>query len=478
MAKKVHILGISPCYAETAKKTAQGLFMNKAERIDAVFARRKDDSNILAWLKEQFVIMNKGINLERSEKITHINNATIFYDSKFKFILDYVRENLGKKNILIFAGGDPNFFGIGGSILRELKTNEKRFVEIYPAINFMQIGFSKLKIPMTDSYIASVHGRDLRNMYEALYSQKRVIGIYTDDINTPYRIYTELEEKGFISEFDFYVLTDLCSNNEKIYRSFTKEILESLSNKKNIVIIERKKLFKASKDGEAYSKILFQNRNQIFGIEDEKYVHIAGEPTKKEIRAISISLMNLKKDSVIIDAGCGSGSISIEASAIAAAGVVYAIDNNETKIENLKKNIKRFQRPNIVPILGELPEAFNMFKENTTNALLPDAIFIGGGSKYLEDILTESFHILKNEGVIVVNSILLSSFNKVMSFVGNFNAANKVKMKYEVIAANIARLKTIKSDSYFHALNQIYITKIVKHNNTNTGFKFENKTLK
>ena len=185
MAKKVHILGISPCYAETAKKTAQGLFMNKAERIDAVFARRKDDSNILAWLKEQFVIMNKGINLERSEKITHINNATIFYDSKFKFILDYVRENLGKKNILIFAGGDPNFFGIGGSILRELKTNEKRFVEIYPAINFMQIGFSKLKIPMTDSYIASVHGRDLRNMYEALYSQKRVIGIYTDDINTP-----------------------------------------------------------------------------------------------------------------------------------------------------------------------------------------------------------------------------------------------------------------------------------------------------
>jgi hypothetical protein len=63
-----------------------------------------------------------------------------------------------------------------------------------------------------------------------------------------------------------------------------------------------------------------------------------------------------------------------------------------------------------------------------------------------------------------------------MSFVNNFNTVNKVKMKYEVIAANIARLKTIKSDSYFHALNQIYITKIVKHNNT--VFKFENKTLK
>lgn len=482
MTKKVHILGISPCYIETGKKTALDLFMDKANRIDAVFAR-KEDLGILEWLKEQFSTLNKGVNFERSGKIMHINNATIFYDSKVKFIFDYIRENFGKKNILIFANGDPNFFGIGGSILNELKTNEKKFVEIYPSFSFMQIGFSKLKISMTDSYIASTHGRDLRKIYDALYSQKNSIGIYTDDINTPYKIYTELEEKGFILEFNFYVLTDLCSKNEKIYKNVTKEILENLSNKKNIVIMERKRPFKVNKANEAYSKsqFQFQNQNQIFGIEDEQYVHITGEPTKKEIRAISISLMGLKKDSVIVDAGCGSGSISIEVSAIANSGIVYAIDKNEVKIENLKKNIKRFQRPNIIPILGELPEIFNMFKETrNVNVLLPDAIFIGGGSKYLEDILTESLHILKNEGVIVVNSILLSSFNKVMSFVNNFNMLNKVKIRYDVIAVNIARLKTIKSDSYFHPLNQIYITKIVKHNNkhNNIGFKFENKTLK
>ena len=67
--------------------------------------------------------------------------------------------------------------------------------------------------------------------------------------------------------------------------------------------------------------------------------------------------MDLRADSVIIDAGCGSGSVSIEASAIAHKGVVYSIDKNEFKIENLKNNIKRFGRHNIEPILGELPEA-------------------------------------------------------------------------------------------------------------------------
>ena len=280
------------------------------------------------------------------------------------------------------------------------------------------------------------------------------------------------------------------------------------------MIYIKNKPLKTEKDGEPYFKSRFQdrfnnrdqnrnqnqnqnqNRNHILGIEDEKYFHLAGEPTKKEIRAISISLMGLKKDSVIIDAGCGSGSISIEVSAIADGGIVYAIDRNAAKIENLKKNIEKFQRPNIIPILGELPQIFTMFKEkagafankenesgnnvDNANLLLPDVIFIGGGSKYLEDILTESFHILKNEGVIVVNSILLSSFNNVMSFVNKFNPLGKVKMKYEVIAVNISRLKTIRSDSYFHSLNQIYITKIVKYNNkyNNTGFKFENNNLK
>lgn len=524
MTKKVHLLGVSPCYIETAKKTAIDLFMDKANRIETVFAR-KDDFALLEWVKEQFLVSNKGINVERSTKITHINNATIFYDSKIKFIINYIRENLGKKNILLFANGDPNFFGIGGSILNELKANEKRFVEIYPSFSFMQMGFSKLKIPMTDSYIMSLHGRDLRNLYDALYSRKNSIGIYTDGVNTPGVIYKELEEKGFIDEFNFYVLTDLCSKNEKIYKNFSEDVFESLSDKKNIVIMEKKEPADVKKSAGTHPRGRFktelqnqnqnqnhgsdrsrhQVQNQVLGIEDEKYFHMAGEPTKKEIRAISISLMNLKKDSVIIDAGCGSGSISIEAAAISDLGMVYSMDKSEAKIENLRKNIKKFQRPNIVPILGEMPEIFKMFKnvkekenfvkssenagegENGINKsdsispLLPDVIFIGGGGKNLENILADSFHILKNDGIIVINSILLSSFNNIMSFINKFNLSNKNKMKYDVITVNIARLKEIKSDSYFHPLNQIYITKIVKYINLNqrsgVSFKYDTKLI-
>ncbi len=458
MAKKVHIVGVSQCFLESAKKQVLDLLIDKKNRIDAVFAK-KDDLNLLLWTREQISSINKSIVFENSGNLTRLNNAPIFYDSKMKFITDYIKENLGKKNILVLANGDPNFFGIGGTILNMLKENEKRFVEVYPAVSFMQAGFAKLKIPMTDASVISLHGRDFKYIYDAIFSGKRTIGIYTDDINNPNKIYTELDEKGLLEEFEFYVLAELCTKNEKIYKSFTKEILEDIGGKKNIVILNAKN----KKNVELGSGDRL--KNIVLGIDDDKYIHAAGEPTKKEIRAVSLCLMNLKADSVIIDAGCGSGSISIEASAIAHKGTVYSIDKNEIKIDNLKNNIKRFGRHNIEPILGELP----LVMKNTLKIGQADSIFIGGGgSRDIKIILKESLHILKNQGVIVMNIITIDSLNSVLAFIkdysskGNKNEDGNIEIKYEIISVNVSRLKSIREDSYFQALNQIFIVKIIK----------------
>jgi len=461
MAKKVHILGVSPCFLETAKKQMLDLFTDKKNRLDAVFAK-KEDLSLLSWVREQISSINKSIMFENNGNITRLGNASIFYDSKIKFITDYIKGNLGKKNILILANGDPNFFGIGGTILSFLKENEKRFIEVHPAVSFMQAGFSKLKIPMTEALIISLHGRDFRNIYEALYSGKSAIGIYTDDINTPNKIYTELEESGLLEKFEFYALTELCSKNEKIYKSFTKEILEDISGKKNIVVLADKKKKVHKEDDDAVSGD--ELNRLVLGIDDDKYIHTAGEPTKKEIRAVSLSLMDLKADSAIIDAGCGSGSISIEASAIAHKGFVYSIDKNRHKIDNLKNNIKRFGRHNIEPILGELPDALKL----AAKAGQVDSIFIGGGgSKDLIKILKESLHILKNKGSIVINVITIDSLNAVLTFIKNYDlkGGDNIEIKYEIISVNVSRLKSVNvnEDSYFQALNQIYIIKIIKN---------------
>ena len=486
MSKKVYIAGVSPCYQDIAKKQILEMFTDKKNRIDAVFAK-KEDSPLLIWVREQISAEKKSLILENNGNITRLNNAQIFYDGKVKFIEDYVKDNLGKKNILILANGDPNFFGIGGAILSGLKENEKRFIEIYPAISYMQIGFSKLKIPMTHAYILSLHGRNFEDLYPVLNSEKKIIGIYTDEINTPDKIYGELEEKGIIEKFEFYVLTELCSKNEKIYKSFTKGILEDISGKKNIVILKEKnqknktETLKAGNhadnkrsgendnynnsancaekaaNSENTANINNINRNIVLGIEDDKYIHASGEPTKKEIRAVSLGMMEIKEDSVIIDAGCGSGSISIEASGLAFRGKVYSIDKNKQKIENLKRNMKKFGRNNIVPILGELPDAMKSSLNIKLKGVNADSVFIGGGgAENIDGILKESLNILKENGVIAVNAVTVETLYAVISFIKNAG------LKYEIVSLNVSRLKSIGETSYFQALNQIYVIKIVK----------------
>lgn len=466
--KKIYIIGNSPCFGEFGYKITENI-INKISRIDVIFAK-KEDSILIGKLKN---------NNNNNASFSPIKNTIIFYDSKIKFIMDYLKENIGAKTVIIMASGDPNFFGIGGTVLKNLGIKEKKYIEIYPCVSFMQVAFSKLVITMADSEIISLHGRSIRNIFRPLYLLKN-IGIFTDEFNNPGKIFTFLLERGFAKDFNFHVLSDLCSKNEKIYsindyKMADAGCLKDFNDKKNIVILERKTVNDKN----------FVNNIQIFGFEDGEFFHCEGEPTKKEVRSISLSMLELKKKSIMIDAGCGSGSISIEASAVADDGVIYAIDKNKLKIENLMKNIRKFRRPNIEPILGGLPDALNDVKDPFSGELIkPDSIFIGGGGISIKEILDASFKMLKQNGVIVINSVMLDTFNRILSFINDLELktaayggtlSDSSLFRHEIISVNISRFKSIAKNmlpktalnhSYFKSLNQVYITKITKLKST------------
>lgn len=446
---KIYIIGISKCYGANINLEQSIL---KVAHVDSIFARKEDEPA----LKE---IKNKN-NI--------IKSSQIFYGSKIKFILDYINENIAKKNILILANGDPNFFGIAGTIFNNVEEKLKKYIEVIPTINYMQKGFASLKISMTDSEIISLHGRNASNLHKALYTFKN-IGLYTDEINNPYSIYQILFDKGFGSYYKFHILSNLCLKNEKILslniksdknleNPNIKKILEEFNHTNNIVILER--IININNYNNYDNNIEYDN---VLGINDDDFIHGKGEPTKKEIRAVALSMLELKRNSIMIDAGCGSGSVSIEAAAIAECGMIYSIDKNKIKINNLLKNIKKFKRPNIEPILGEMPLIFNVLKDKMTyyGFTSPDSIFIGGGGSSISEILAASLELLKENGVVVVNCVMIDTLNRVMSFIEN----NKNKIKYEIISLNISRLESISYSSYFKALNQVYLIKIIKNIN-------------
>jgi len=126
-------------------------------------------------------------------------------------------------------------------------------------------------------------------------------------------------------------------------------------------------------------------------------------PTKEEVRVLAVSKARLCEGSVVIDVGCGTGGLTVEAALqVAPKGKVYAIDEDQAAIALTMSNVEKFGvQNNVVIVRGKAPE---------TLLSLPkaDAILIGGSGS-LREVLAASRDKLKLKGRIVVNAILLET---------------------------------------------------------------------
>jgi len=145
------------------------------------------------------------------------------------------------------------------------------------------------------------------------------------------------------------------------------------------------------------------------GIPDEEFERAEKVPiTKEEIRVVQISKARLKPGQIVYDIGCGSGSISIEASLqIESSGKVLAIDYDENAIELTKNNIKKFDVSNVSVIHGNAKEKILELED-------ANAIFIGGTGGDTKEIVELSENKLKPGGRIVIGIILIETLYSVL----------------------------------------------------------------
>lgn len=145
----------------------------------------------------------------------------------------------------------------------------------------------------------------------------------------------------------------------------------------------------------------------FWGIEDEAFIRGDVPMTKREIRAAVMNEARIEEDSIVLDVGAGTGSISIEAALGAPKGHVYAIERFAEGIDLIKKNAEKFGVNNITVIEKKAPEGM---------ADLPalDAVIIGGSAGGMGKILDEVERLLKEGGRLVVTAVTVETANTIV----------------------------------------------------------------
>lgn len=186
-------------------------------------------------------------------------------------------------------------------------------------------------------------------------------------------------------------------------------------------------------------------------IKDEEFIRGKCPMTKEEIRTLSIVKMNLKSDSLVLDIGSGTGSITVQAAKIAKEGKVLAIEKEDEAYEITQDNVEKFNCNNVRIINKEASEVLDFL---ISEELKFDSIFVGGSGGNLEEILLKINAILNKNGTMVMNFITLDNACRAIEVI------KKLDYKFEVSLVNIS--KNRENTLMMIANNPIYIIQCVR----------------
>ena len=263
-------------------------------------------------------------------------------------MLDYLKTT--EKLVVVLGSGDPNFFGIGRFLLRNLP---KERIEIFPNVTSVQYAFAQIKTPWDDAVFVSVHGRGLKTAIDRIVASEK-IAILTDGVNTPAAIAKELISRG-AEGYEAWLCEDLGLPTEKFTKTDVKGLVAIAASRLNILI-----LIKAWEPTLAHYPIL--------GIADEEFATAKKLITKQEVRAVTLAKLQLQDDLVLWDIGAGSGSVSIEAENLMPNGKVFALEKNPQYLSFIRENLKKFVARNIVLVEAYAPEGLDDLPD-------PDRVF-------------------------------------------------------------------------------------------------------
>ena len=297
--------------------------------------------------------------------------------------LDAVFEKyLNNNDVVVFASGDPLFFGFANTIKHRLPEAE---IVLYPAFNSLQTLAHRLVMPYHDMRIVSLTGRPWPEFDKALIERATKIGVLTDREHTPAAIAQRMLDYS--------------------YDGYTMHVGEHLGNpeRERITTLSLQAALGQEFD---YPNCLILTGNDLrprhFGIPESEFVLLNGREkmiTKMPVRLLTLQALELTRRRVMWDIGFCTGSVSIEARLQFPHVHIEAFECRPEGEALMRENSRRFGAPGISSHIGDFLDI------DISRLPHPDAVFIGGHGGHLREIMQKVLTVLTPDGCIVMNSV-------------------------------------------------------------------------
>ena len=289
--------------------------------------------------------------------------------------------------VVVFASGDPLFFGIANTLRREFPAAE---LTVFPSFNSLQLLAHRMELAYADMCTVSLTGRPWDAFDRAVIRGERLIGALTDRHKTPAMIAARMLEYGY----DNYRMTvGECLGNREAERVRSFDSLEEAAAAEctfpNCLILEQTRL-----------------RPHPFGLPEQDFALLDGRVnmiTKMPIRLLTLSQLDLPRRTSLWDVGFCTGSVSIEARLQFPHLKITAFEIREAGRALMEQNARKFGAPGINALIGDFLEA------DLSELPAPDAVFIGGHGGRLVEMLRRIDRVLLPGGIIVFNAVSAQS---------------------------------------------------------------------
>lgn len=325
----------------------------------------------------------------------------------------------------VLVSGDPGFYSFLPALRREFP---ERSIVVHPGISSLQFAFAKAGLPWNEANFVSVHGRELSSLPRTI---TKPLAVLTGGENSPQKVAQLFLERGINPTIS---VGNALSYPEEFWDTMDADHLarhpQLLGNAILIVYPTPR-------------QSSWQSSSLRIGIPDREFIRGDVPMTKAEIRIQVLSKAQISLTDHVLDVGAGTGSISIEAAALASEGLVYAVESDPEAQQLIRDNQRKFAVPNLQLITGSAPEVFSKIPP-------VDVCIIGGSKGRLVEILRQVP--LVAEGRLVMTAVTLENVTKGLELLKELHFQD-----IEVISIQAVRWTEINQLHMSQSLNQVFI---------------------